>query len=119
MLVMRTLTRSWRWPRLRREFLRRRFLKEMTFGPRVCSTSSPTTLAPEMSGLPIFGVVAADHEDFGELDLGAGVAGDLLDGDDVVSSNTVLLAARLDDSVHGYSFNVIRALWRRSLLRAL
>ena len=34
MLVMRTLTRSWRWPRLRREFLRRRFLKVMTFGPR-------------------------------------------------------------------------------------
>ena len=45
--------------------------------------------------------------------------GKLLDGDDVVSSNTVLLAARLDDSVHGYSFIRFRALWRRSFLRAL
>src|SRR5690348_18422998 len=32
--VIRTSVYSCRWPRLRREFLRRRFLKEMTFGPR-------------------------------------------------------------------------------------
>ena len=119
MLVMRTLTRSWRWPRLRREFLRRRFLKEMTFGPRVCLDELGDDLGAGNERAAEFGFVAADHEDFGELDLGAGVAGDLFDGDDVVSSNTVLLAARLDDSVHGYSFNVIRALWRRSLLRTL
>ena len=29
---IRIRTKSWRWPRLRREFLRRRFLKAMTFG---------------------------------------------------------------------------------------
>src|SRR5690606_15084216 len=56
MEVMRTVVRSWRWPRLRREFLRRRFLKAMTLGPRVCSTSSATTLAPEMNGLPTCGL---------------------------------------------------------------
>src|ERR1700683_4211896 len=32
--VMRMSVNSWRWPRLRREFLRRRFLNAMTFGPR-------------------------------------------------------------------------------------
>ena len=31
---------------MRFEFWRRRFLKEMTFGPRACSTSSPVTEAP-------------------------------------------------------------------------
>src|SRR4051812_37077524 len=31
---MRISTKSCRWPRLRREFLRRRFLKAITFGPR-------------------------------------------------------------------------------------
>src|SRR5690606_18937741 len=42
-------------PILRREFLRRRFLKAMTLGPRVCSTSSATTFAPETSGAPTLG----------------------------------------------------------------
>src|SRR6266436_3990495 len=32
--VIRTRENCWRWPRLRREFLRRRFLKAMTLGPR-------------------------------------------------------------------------------------
>src|SRR5258708_26036955 len=32
--VIRTRENCWRWPRLRREFLRRRFLKAMTLSPR-------------------------------------------------------------------------------------
>src|SRR3569833_2769613 len=40
---MRISTKSCRWPRLRREFLRRRFLKAMTFGPRPCSMLSAAT----------------------------------------------------------------------------
>src|SRR5229473_896525 len=51
--VMRTTENSWRWPRLRREFLRRRFLNAMTFSPRPCSTISPATVAPATIGLPI------------------------------------------------------------------
>src|SRR5690606_21440138 len=62
---------------------------------------------------PDLGAVAADHQDLGELDLRAGVASNFLDGDDVVGSDAVLLAARLYDSVHGYSFSIFRALWRR------
>jgi len=49
---IRIRTKSWRWPRLRREFLRRRFLKAMTLAPRPCSMISAATLAPEMVGLP-------------------------------------------------------------------
>ncbi len=52
MPVILTIVRSCRWPRLRLEFFRRRFLKAMTFGPRVCSTISPTTLAPATCGAP-------------------------------------------------------------------
>src|SRR5277367_5838889 len=33
-LVILSTVRSWRWPFLRREFWRRRFLKMMTLGPR-------------------------------------------------------------------------------------
>src|SRR6202035_4574576 len=54
--VIRTRVYSWRWPRLRREFLRRRFLKAMTFGPRPCSRISPATLAPATAGVPSTGV---------------------------------------------------------------
>src|SRR5690348_15676740 len=50
--VIRTRVYSWRWPRLRREFFRRRFLKAMTFGPRPCSSTSPATVAPATVGLP-------------------------------------------------------------------
>src|SRR5262249_6197953 len=54
--VIRTRVYSGRWPRWRREFLRRRFLKAMTFGPRPCSSTSPATLAPATVGLPSVGV---------------------------------------------------------------
>src|SRR5262245_39744163 len=50
--LMRTVVWCWRWPRLRREFLRRRFLKAMTLGARPWSTTSATTLAPAIVGLP-------------------------------------------------------------------
>src|SRR5262249_54492542 len=50
--VIRTRVNSWRWPRLRREFLRRRFLKAITLGPRPCSTTSAATEAPSTVGVP-------------------------------------------------------------------
>src|SRR5271166_617989 len=53
MPVIFTIVRSCLWPRLRFEFLRRRFLNATTFGPRVCSTISPRTLAPSTCGAPI------------------------------------------------------------------
>ena len=37
---------------LAREFLRRRFLNEITFGPRLCSSTSAATEAPETVGAP-------------------------------------------------------------------
>ena len=98
--LMRTVVCSWRWPRLRREFLRRRFLKAMTLGPRPCSTTSATTLAPETTGAPILGSPADQHQHLGELHLGARIARHLLDGHHLVGSHTVLLAAGLDDSIH-------------------
>src|SRR5262245_37221361 len=44
--LIRTRVNSWRWPRLRREFLRRRFLNAITFGPRACDSTSAATEAP-------------------------------------------------------------------------
>src|SRR6185312_12511176 len=49
-----TTVRSWRWPFLRREFWRRRFLKTIRCGPRACFTIEPTTLAPATVGEPTF-----------------------------------------------------------------
>jgi hypothetical protein len=50
--VIRTMVWSWRWPRVRLEFCRRRFLKTMIFAVRFWPTISPATVAPETSGLP-------------------------------------------------------------------
>src|SRR6266566_2061641 len=50
--VMRNSVNSWRWPILRREFLRRRFLKAMIFGPRNRSRTSAATVAPATVGAP-------------------------------------------------------------------
>src|SRR6185436_17930793 len=47
-----TTVRSWRWPFLRREFWRRRFLKTIRCGPRACLTIEATTLAPATVGVP-------------------------------------------------------------------
>ena len=99
--LMRTVVCSWRWPRLRREFLRRRFLKAMTLRARPCSTTSAVTLAPEMVGLPILRLGGAgDHQHLGELHRRTGVARDLLDRQHLVRRHAILLAASLDDSVH-------------------
>src|SRR4029077_10387123 len=49
---MRKSVNSWRWPILRREFLRRRFLKAMIFGPRAWSRTSAATVAPATVGAP-------------------------------------------------------------------
>src|SRR6516165_3514332 len=53
--VIRIRVNSARKPRFLREFLRRRFLNAITFGPRPCSTTSAATLAPG-TGLPTTGV---------------------------------------------------------------
>ena len=50
--VTRNRVNSCRWPRLRREFFRRRFLKAMTLAPRPCSRTSAATEAPAMVGTP-------------------------------------------------------------------
>ena len=55
------LGQSWLWPRLRLEFCRRRFLKEIAFGPRVCSTIWPATLAPSIKGVPKAGSPSPDN----------------------------------------------------------
>src|SRR5262249_29654329 len=44
-----------REPRLRREFLRRRFLNAITFGPRLWSSTSAATEAPLTRGTPSTG----------------------------------------------------------------
>src|SRR4051794_33607746 len=46
------------------------------------------------------GGALADHEHVAELDLGARLAGQLLDEDDVVLGDFVLLAARANDCEH-------------------
>ena len=51
--AIRTIVRCWRWPRLRLEFWRRRFLKAMTLRARPCSTTSAVTMAPSTKGAPI------------------------------------------------------------------
>ena len=68
-----TVVKCWRWPRLRWVFLRRFFLKAMTFSPWPCSTISHWTEAPLTSGAPILGRVAAQHQDL-EVELGADIA---------------------------------------------
>src|SRR5580704_10068627 len=50
--VILTSVKSCRWPCLRFEFFRRRFLNAIVFGPRECSTISPPTLAPLTNGVP-------------------------------------------------------------------
>ena len=47
-------------------------------------------------------LLAVVQEQDGELDLGADLALDLLDGDDVIGGDFVLLAARRSDCVHGF-----------------
>src|SRR5688572_6047317 len=46
-------------------------------------------------------VAVADEQNLFEFDLAPGVSGKLFDGQDIVLGDAVLLAARLDDSVHG------------------
>src|SRR5207244_11359618 len=46
---------SSRSPRLRREFLRRRFLNAITLGPRLCCSTSAATEAPATVGEPSTG----------------------------------------------------------------
>src|SRR5437762_3120617 len=47
------------------------------------------------------GVAAADHQHLAEVDLVALLAGELLDANRLPFAHSVLLAARLDDRVHG------------------
>src|SRR5580693_714786 len=51
---MRRSVNSWRWPILRREFLRRRFLNAMILPPRPCSSTWAATVAPATIGAPSF-----------------------------------------------------------------
>src|ERR1700733_6863140 len=53
--VMRSTVISSRKPRLGREFLRRRFLNEITLGPRLCCSTSAATEAPATVGAPSTG----------------------------------------------------------------
>ena len=103
MSVTRTIVRSCRWPRLRFEFLRRRFLNAMTLGPRVCSTISPTTLAPATCGAPTWLARAVEQrQHLVEHDPRAGLARQRHDGDAFVGGDRVLLAAGLDDCEHRF-----------------
>ena len=77
--VMRIRVNSCRWPRFRREFLRRRFLKAMTLAPRPCSSISAATLAPATVGRAERDAVAAHHQNLAELHDLAGLALDPLD----------------------------------------
>ena len=75
------------------KFLRRLFLKMMIFSPRWCSTSSAATIAPEISGAPIPGAIAGNHQNIGEFDGIAGLSGNLLDIENIFRGNPVLFAA--------------------------
>ena len=75
----------------------------MTLGPRVCSTISPTTLAPATCGAPIVaGLAVEQRENFVESHLRPGFAVERHDGDLVVGGDLVLLAAGLDDCEHRF-----------------
>ena len=102
MPVMRTTVWSCRWPRLRREFCRRRFLKAITFLSRPWRTISPVTLMPDRVGGTDLGGARAvrEQEDLAEGHGLAGLAGQGGDGDGVVGGDAVLLTARLDDCEH-------------------
>ena len=47
--------------------------------------------------------VARNHQHFVELDLIAGIGREPLDLDDIVGGDAILLAARPNDSIHGFS----------------
>src|SRR5688500_2822055 len=51
-LLILTLSESWRWPVLRREFLRRRNFCTVSLGPWTTPTTSACTLTPESNGNP-------------------------------------------------------------------
>ena len=70
------------------------------FGPLVCSTTLAETVAVGEGVRGGGDVVAVDQQHGRERDLVAGLAVDLLDGDDVADGHLVLLAAGLDDRVH-------------------
>ena len=95
-----TVVKCWRWPRLRWVFLRRFFLKAMTFSPWPCSTISHWTEAPDTSGAPILGAVAAQHQDL-KVQLGADVTRQAFDLQDGVLGHFILFSAGADDRVHG------------------
>jgi hypothetical protein len=48
--------------------------------------------------------VAADHQHVGEFELVTGFTGKLLNFQDILGGDTVLFAARANDSVHGFLF---------------
>ena len=99
--LMRTVVCSWRWPRLRREFLRRRFLKAMHLArPALLDDLGHDFGARDarLAELRLGG--AGHHQHLGELHRRAGVACDLLDRQHLVGRHAILLAASFDDSVH-------------------
>ena len=97
---MRSRVNSCRWPRLRREFFRRRFLKAMIFGPRPCSITSAATDAPATVGAPGCTLSPPTSKDLAELDDLSRFALDLVDLELVFGGNPVLLAARFEDREH-------------------
>ena len=65
---MRSRVNSWRWPRLRREFFRRRFLNAMIFGPRALFEHfGRNRRAGDHRSAERY-AVAADHQHLAELD---------------------------------------------------
>jgi hypothetical protein len=73
----------------------------MSFGPRVCSTTSPATVTPATIGEPTWVAAPVDkHRRVAEGHRVARVGNELLDRDDVPGGNLVLLAAGLDDCEH-------------------
>ena len=115
---MRTVVSCWRWPCLRREFWRRRFLKAMTVLARPCSTTSAVTSGAFDEGRAERHVVAfAMREHLADFDDIADFAGDLLDLQYVVGGDAILLAARFDDCEHFLPFAVRSAWFRAQAIR--
>ena len=71
--VIRTRVNSWRWPRLRREFLRRRFLKAMTFGAATLLEHLAGDRGARHRRAAEDGRLAADHQHLAEFDDLAGL----------------------------------------------
>ncbi len=93
--VMRITENSCRKPRLRREFLRRRFLNAMTLSPRSWFTTTPASGGARRGRHADLRIVTADQQNFTKFNHIARFARLAVDPDHIFSPNAVPLTAGL------------------------